>query len=1257
MNITILDNREIIIDSSDNFGTQNENKASIINFSFPESLINANKKIVFITDDGNFWDLIVNNSYKITNAVTKYKSVSAYVWLVDEENDIDFRSKMWKMTFNKNQQPDDVVPSEEQINVFDTMISQLNSAISEVDNINVDAEKIDNVATITVINKDGTEKSVEINDGEDYIITEEDYENIAEIVESHISTDGYTKAETDNLLSNKVDKETGKSLIENAKIAKLDGIENEAQVNIIETVKVNETELIPENKSINISVPTDLKDLNTDTTHRTVTDIEKTTWNNKYDKPSGGIPKTDLSTTVGNSLDKADTSIQEEDLVDYVKNTDYATSSTGGVIKTSTTYNTGINNGELYVETNTYEQYQSKGNNTFIGKGTLENVITGKNLETADNKVTSIDENSTDTQYPTAKLLYQENQELRNQFPESTAEGAEMTLTDSANMKIAEFELEGQTEQEGEPSLDNECPVHVVTGDCEVEFGNKNRWDNNKITNILNGTIENGIITTNVSSSAFNLIINNSLKLKNGINYLAFKLKVDSGTAGSLNGSAAFYTTSNGELKYFILSTRPTIISEYQDYLASVEVSEDTEISQIGLTLQGKNVIYSLKDIIVTSSNDTSYIPHAEQTYPLSLGNIELCKIGNYQDYIYGSTDNWYIQRVIRDYKVTGEETFYGETTMPSGLTRFYFNPGKAAIANNNILLAKSNLLLGVKGNQLATSNVDSVFASSYYINLILKDITTRAALKTMLQEKDLHVYYVLATPTTTKITDSTLISQLNALYKAKTYKNLTNITTTGEDLQPILKLTYKQDLQMITDTLKSRVSELDEEITELKSKGGKTYTIRRKVDNNTSPTWERLDDNIGKVANATKDGGTVTNDFDNLSPWKDIISFNLDLTTGKKKTYYGDVDFKFDGTNGDVYTHIPTFWLKIWKENGYMYISIADYNKTGYTEIKEFDIARYLTGIGTDNKLHSYSGIEGASDKNIVEYRTLAQALGDDYCLLDWRYFAIQCLYLVEYASFYSQSTLGKGYVSMRHNNTDVALVAGTNTQYFVVNSTAGNAFVVGQQVKIGEWENASAVTRTITAKTAYSSGDITGIQLTLDQAVSSITTSTTIWSCVQNAGQCDSLGMKSGCLANDSKHQVIYRGIEGIFGNIWQFFDGINIKDRKTWVCYEPAEYASNKFESPYEELGYTNLASNGNPKTLGFDINHPLIQFPTESGGSSTTGTTDHYWQDAGNKVARVGGYLTNGDNCGLWFWGLNTANSLANWSCGARVLKYK
>ena len=42
-----------------------------------------------------------------------------------------------------------------------------------------------------------------------------------------------------------------------------------------------------------------------------VTALQKTAWSAKYDKPSGGIPKTDLASTVQSSLDKADSALQQ----------------------------------------------------------------------------------------------------------------------------------------------------------------------------------------------------------------------------------------------------------------------------------------------------------------------------------------------------------------------------------------------------------------------------------------------------------------------------------------------------------------------------------------------------------------------------------------------------------------------------------------------------------------------------------------------------------------------------------------------------------------------------------------------------------------------------------------------------------------------------------------------------------------------------------------------------------------------------------
>ena len=65
---------------------------------------------------------------------------------------------------------------------------------------------------------------------------------------------------------------------------------------------------------------------------------------------------------------------------------------------------------------------------------------------------------------------------------------------------------------------------------------------------------------------------------------------------------------------------------------------------------------------------------------------------------------------------------------------------------------------------------------------------TTIALMNTWLSNNNVIVYYPLATPTETQITDATLISQLDAWYNAQSMDDITYITANG-DLPMQLKL------------------------------------------------------------------------------------------------------------------------------------------------------------------------------------------------------------------------------------------------------------------------------------------------------------------------------------------------------------------------------------------------------------------------------------------------------------------------------------
>lgn len=96
----------------------------------------------------------------------------------------------------------------------------------------------------------------------------------------------YTKSETDTLLNGKVDKVQGKGLSENdftnTLKTKLDNIESNAQVNKIESIKVNNVTQTITSKSVNINVPTKTSDILNDSGYITkdvnnLTNYTKTT--------------------------------------------------------------------------------------------------------------------------------------------------------------------------------------------------------------------------------------------------------------------------------------------------------------------------------------------------------------------------------------------------------------------------------------------------------------------------------------------------------------------------------------------------------------------------------------------------------------------------------------------------------------------------------------------------------------------------------------------------------------------------------------------------------------------------------------------------------------------------------------------------------------------------------------------------------------------------------------------------------------------
>ena len=190
MKLFAKQNRELIMINAQN--TQNENDAEKITLQVPEQYEDFNKKIVFVTPDGIVWDLIVNDEYLIPKAITKYKQVDLYIWLT--KGDVDFRSQTRTLKFYHNVDASGEITPEEiggvntvvnlleeeitkvenlesqvdgKLEEVDTAIENIHTAIQETENLDLDAEKVNNTTTVTLTKKDGTVKTIHIDDGVD----------------------------------------------------------------------------------------------------------------------------------------------------------------------------------------------------------------------------------------------------------------------------------------------------------------------------------------------------------------------------------------------------------------------------------------------------------------------------------------------------------------------------------------------------------------------------------------------------------------------------------------------------------------------------------------------------------------------------------------------------------------------------------------------------------------------------------------------------------------------------------------------------------------------------------------------------------------------------------------------------------------------------------------------------------------------------------------------------------------------------------
>ena len=115
MNIIIYANRKVEKQYDENEGSQNENGVSELEFTLPEEYSELTPKIVFIAKDDVISKNIIGNRYVIESDITQYEKLKAYVCLMSTETKEDFRSEVFDITFNYNENADGEIPAETEV--------------------------------------------------------------------------------------------------------------------------------------------------------------------------------------------------------------------------------------------------------------------------------------------------------------------------------------------------------------------------------------------------------------------------------------------------------------------------------------------------------------------------------------------------------------------------------------------------------------------------------------------------------------------------------------------------------------------------------------------------------------------------------------------------------------------------------------------------------------------------------------------------------------------------------------------------------------------------------------------------------------------------------------------------------------------------------------------------------------------------------------------------------------------------------------
>ena len=146
------------------------------------------------------------------------------------------------------------------------------------------------------------------------------------------------------------------------------------------------------------------------------------------------------------------------------------------------------------------------------------------------------------------------------------------------------------------------------------------------------------------------------------------------------------------------------------------------------------------------------------------------------------------------------------------------------------------------------------------------------------------------------------------------------------------------------------------------------------------------------------------------------------------------------------------------------------------------------------------------------------------------------------------------------------------------------------------------------------------------------------------------------------DGKTSVCWRGKENFWGNIWKFVYGINIWGNgkmgggQPYICSD-FSFAESKNSGNYEPAGFTVTNANGYISAMGYSTACDWLFIASECLGNSSLPVGDYTYITVnlnGYRIALLGGHWAYGGSAGGFYWSLDSGVGSRYRSIGGRLV---